>query len=253
MSIFDTLAHRFGYNLSRISAERYRLFFDSAGFENVHNRCRKYTMTSDEKMRSLYDSVNYISACDIHGDFVECGVWRGGSSMVLACTLMEIGEHNRTIYLYDTFSGMSEPSSDDLKISDSPRPISGIEYWNRTRRGDHTEWCYSPLDDVKKNVFSTGYPHDLIRFTKGKVEDTIPRVIPDKIALLRLDTDFYESTIHEMEYLFPRLSNGGVLILDDYDTWGGAKKAVDEYLIENNVNILLNRMNGGGRIGVKNV
>ena len=90
-----------------------------------------------------------------------------------------------------------------------------------------------------------------IIYIKGKVEETIPEIIPGKISLLRLDTDWYESTLHNLNHLFPLLSKGGILILDDYGHWQGARKAVDEYLEKNNVKILLNRIDYTGRIAVK--
>jgi O-methyltransferase len=83
------------------------------------------------------------------------------------------------------------------------------------------------------------------------VEDTIPASVPEQIALLRLDTDWYESTKCELEILFPRLVKGGVIIIDDYGCWQGARKAVDEYFNKNNIAILLNRMDDTGRIGIK--
>ena len=91
----------------------------------------------------------------------------------------------------------------------------------------------------------------MIRFVKGKVEDTIPKNTPEKIALLRLDTDWYESTYHELTHLFPLLSKHGVLIIDDYGHWQGARKAVDQYFGENNIQILLNRMDYSGRMAIK--
>jgi O-methyltransferase len=90
-----------------------------------------------------------------------------------------------------------------------------------------------------------------VRLVKGKVEDTVPKNAPEKIALLRLDTDWYESTRRELVHLFPRLVPGGVLIIDDYGHWQGARKAVDEYIAGNQVKILLNRVDYTGRIGVK--
>jgi O-methyltransferase len=85
----------------------------------------------------------------------------------------------------------------------------------------------------------------------GKVEDTFPKDTPDKIAILRLDTDWYESTRHELIHLYPKLSIGGVLIIDDYGHWEGARKAVDEYINDNTLRILLNRIDYTGRIAVK--
>jgi hypothetical protein len=104
---------------------------------------------------------------------------------------------------------------------------------------------------VKNNLYSTGYPRENIIFIKGKVEETIPAVIPDKIAILRLDTDWYESTYHELLHLFPRLSVHGVLILDDYGCLKGAKRATDTYFNEHGVKVLLNRIDYSGRIAIK--
>ena len=107
------------------------------------------------------------------------------------------------------------------------------------------------MEVVKKNIFSIGYDPEKIHFVQGKVEDTIPATIPEKISLLRLDTDWYESTKHELEHLFPRLSKGGILILDDYGHWQGARKAADEYFNNNHISIFLSRADYTGRIAVK--
>jgi len=98
---------------------------------------------------------------------------------------------------------------------------------------------------------STGYPEDQVIFIKGRVEDTIPQTVPEQIALLRLDTDWYESTYHELIHLYPRLVNRGILILDDYGYWQGARKAVDTYFQENKVGMYLHRVDESARIGVK--
>ena len=86
---------------------------------------------------------------------------------------------------------------------------------------------------------------------KGKVEDTLPGHAPDHIAVLRLDTDWYASTKHEMEHLYPRLARGGVLIIDDYGHWAGSRQAVDEYLAEHGIHLLLNRTDYTGRMALK--
>jgi hypothetical protein len=104
---------------------------------------------------------------------------------------------------------------------------------------------------VQRAVRSTGYDPGKIHLIKGKVEDTVPGAAPTKIALLRLDTDWYESTRHELEHLFPRLSPGGVIIIDDYGHWQGARRATDEFLAQHNIPLLLNRIDYTARIGVK--
>ena len=103
-----------------------------------------------------------------------------------------------------------------------------------------------------KNLYATGYPKNNFVFIQGPVETTIPAPsTPKKIALLRLDTDWYQSTYHELTYLYPRLVKGGVIIIDDYGHWPGARKACDKYFKVNNINILLNRIDYTGRIGIK--
>jgi hypothetical protein len=111
-------------------------------------------------------------------------------------------------------------------------------------------WCNASIEDVQANMARSSYPSQRIHLVKGPVESTIPGVAPDDIALLRLDTDWYESTRHELEHLFPRLVPGGVLIIDDYGHWQGARQAVDEYLAKSDVPILLNRVDYTGRIAV---
>jgi hypothetical protein len=127
-------------------------------------------------------------------------------------------------------------------------PAYGV--WSRHQRDSHNEWDYAPLEEVRKNLESTGYPLERVRFVKGKVEETIPSTSPDQIALLRLDTDWYESTYHELTHLYPRLSLDGVLILDDYGVWQGAREATDQYLSSSGVTLLLNRIDDAGRIAI---
>ncbi|GEM_PF-350154 len=216
-------------------------------FGRIYNTCQDYTMTSKEKMYALYKSVEYIVNSQIPGDFVECGVWKGGSTMLIALTLLEMQETNRKIYLYDTFEGMSEPGKEDTHVS--AESFNMISKWKKKQKKDFNEICFSALSEVKNNMYLTKYPADKMVFVKGKVEETIPDTIPSQIALLRLDTDWYESTKHELDYLFPVLTKNGVLILDDYGYWAGSKKAVDEYFL--NRPILLNRIDNAGRIGIK--
>jgi O-methyltransferase len=218
-------------------------------FCRIYNEVKPFTMTSKERMFSLYKSVEYVIQNNIPGDFVECGVWKGGSAMLIAVFLLELKVKDRKIYLYDTFEGMSEPTNDDHKMENSE--FLAIDKWNKqkTDDADVNEWCYAGLDEVRSNMMKTGYTADKIIFVKGKVEETIPTQAPSAIAILRLDTDWYESTRHELLHLYPLLSNKGVLIIDDYGHWAGAKKAVDEYFKKGE--ILLNRVDITGRVAIK--
>lgn len=215
-------------------------------FTELFTECHKYTMTSPERMYALYKAVEYVVRAGIPGDVVECGVWKGGSSMMMALALMHFGDTSRTLWLYDTFAGMPEPGERDR----DRKGHDSVEKWESNQRGDHNEWCYSPLDEVKRNLARTGYPADRLVFVQGKVEDTIPGQKPAGTAILRLDTDWYSSTRHELEHLYPELAPGGVLVLDDYGTWEGARQATDEYFASRGP-LLLSRIDGTARMAVK--
>jgi hypothetical protein len=163
--------------------------------------------------------------------------------------LKDLGEEDREIYLYDTFTGMSEPSDADVSVISGKRAEELLAGSNPAE--DSSVWCESPLAEVKNNVFQTGYTQSRFHFVEGKVEDTIPSTMPEEIALLRLDTDWYESTKHELVHLFPLLSPKGIVIFDDYGHWQGARQAVDEYISEQNLCIFLSRIDYSGRIAVK--
>ena len=205
------------------------------------------TMTSPERILALVKAVEYLATNQIEGDFVECGVWKGGSMVATANTLIAHKDAQRRLWLYDTFEGMSDPTEEDVDfMGQTADRLLG----EQDRRKSDSIWCYSPLEQVRSAMQATGYPEDLVNFVQGKVEDTLPQSKPDKIALLRLDTDWYESTRCELEHLFPRMVDGAVLIVDDYGHWEGCRRAVDEYFKKHNVRILLNRIDYTGRIGI---
>jgi O-methyltransferase len=204
------------------------------------------TMTGVERQWALISALRYLDRGNIPGDIVECGVWRGGN-MMIAKHLSRYSHMKRAIYLYDTFSGMSEPTTADSSYQGE----DAVELFEKFKKPTHTEWCYASLEEVRSNFESAGLLDEQIRFIKGKVEDTLRdgANVPDRIALLRLDTDFYESTKSELETLYPRLVKGGVLIVDDYGYWRGAKLAVDEYFEKNH--ILWLRIDRSARMTVK--
>jgi O-methyltransferase len=244
--LMQRCAKAFGYTLTKLQ-NGVRQDFDPA-FAAIHAQTKHYTMTSPERMYALFEAVTYIEKAGIPGDIVECGVWRGGSMMLAAYTLKNLGCTHRTLWLYDTFQGMAKPEAIDQK---SLPAVSPLKKWTKQERDGFVDWCYAPLDDVVKNLASTEYPPDKVKFVEGKVEDTLPTHLPAEIALLRLDTDFYSSTLHELTYLFPRLSEGGVLIIDDYGCWVGARKATDEYFARHGLAPLLHVIDTEGRMVVK--
>lgn len=214
----------------------------------IIGRVRAYTMTSPERLYALIQAVRHVAAAAIPGDLVECGVWRGGSMMAAALTLTECADTKRELYLFDTFEGMSVPTA--LDVSVDGQKASALLASPRSTDPE-SPWCYAGIDDVRAAMRSTGYPAERIHYVQGRVEDTVPGNAPARIALLRLDTDWYESTRHELEHLYPLLSPGGVLIIDDYGHWAGCRKAVDEYFGAHGVRLLLNRVDYTGRIAIK--
>lgn len=223
-------------------------FIDFSDFDfDIIEKIQPYTMTSPERVKCLIDAIRHIHRYKIEGSIVECGVWKGGSTMAALYALKELGDQSRDIYLYDTFEGMSEPTEED-------KDFNGSLAKTRMENADKLtswSWCYSALEEVIHNIGLTGYPTEHITFVKGKVEETLLQVVPEKIALLRLDTDWYESTKAEMDFLYPRVVRGGVIIIDDYGHWQGARKAVDEYIAEKGLNVLLHRIDYTARIFTK--
>lgn len=232
----------------RVDLETFTQYFSPIE-RQIWNRVAPYTMTDSGRIKAVLEAVGYVHANNIEGGFVECGVWRGGSSMAAMLMFSALGDTARSFTLYDTYEGMSAPGDNDVTSISGANPHEKFPA-TLSSSGSST-WCHASIKDVEENVRSTGYPQDAVELVKGKVEQTIPRVLPGPISVLRLDTDWYESTLHEMRNLFPLVSHRGVVIIDDYDHWPGVRKAVDQYLNENKQPILLSPLPWGGRMGVK--
>jgi O-methyltransferase len=216
---------------------------------DIIRQVHPYTMTSKERVATLCDAVRHICAANIRGDIVECGVWRGGSMMAVAQVLRHCGDEERCLYLYDTYEGMTAPSTEDVDPFGVPAAHTHGKD-GRSGSKEHVLWTPESVDGVRSALASTGYDMEKCLFVKGAVEKTIPSIAPDNIALLRLDTDWYESTRHELIHLFPRIVDGGILIIDDYGYWRGSRKAVDEYLSTISPKIYLHRIDDCGRLAV---
>lgn len=216
-------------------------------FLEIAAQCSPYTVTSLERMFSLYKAVEYVVKNHIDGPFIECGVWNGGSTMLAALTFLSLGVEDRDIYLFDTFAGMTMPDEKDTDLYGT----HSMKQWEVDRREDHNEWCYGTLEAVQTNMKLTGYPEKRIHYVMGDVATTLPDQAPNSISVLRLDTDWYASTLHELQCLFPRVVRNGILIIDDYGHWEGARKAVDDYFETQNQPVLLNRIDYTGRLVVK--
>ena len=249
---FKRFVNTFGFDISASKTEVQTLpdINSNKDFINIMNECKEFTMTSTERMYGLFSAIQYIVKNNIPGDIVECGVWRGGSSMIIAKTLKLLNDTSREIFMYDTYEGMSEPTELDVDFSGQ---VAENKFNKIIDEKGKPVWCYADLFDVSNNMKTTGYPFNKIHFIKGKVEESIPSTIPERIALLRLDTDWYESTYHEFMHLYPILVNKGVLIIDDYGHWQGARQATDKYFSENNINMLLSRIDYTARMGIKTI
>ena len=250
MSLFDRLRRRpehppaSGLDLASLSAEE----------AEIVERAKPYTLTSVDRLCALIDAVRYCTDRRLPGAFAECGVWMGGSVLAMILTLQDLGVDDRPIYLYDTFEGMTRPTG-----LDTTRYGGGaLQHWDERNQRMNTLFERHIFDPesfheqaVRDLLLETGYPSDLVEFVRGPVEQTLPELAPDRMALLRLDTDWYESTRHELEHLYPRVCDAGVLIVDDYGHWEGARRAVDEYFETHGPVPLLNRIDYSGRIAVK--
>jgi O-methyltransferase len=206
---------------------------------------RPYTMTSPDKLFALILAVRHIAGSGVEGALVECGVWRGGSMHAVARTLLSSGVTDRELYLFDTFAGMTEPTDKDLSAGGTP----AATLLANAEKSAYV-WAIASLEDVRQGLATLDYPQERFHLVEGPVEKTIPSEAPEQIALLRLDTDWYESTRHELEHLYDRLVPGGVLIIDDYGSWQGAKEATDEFIAALERKPLMLRA-GRSRIGVK--
>jgi len=214
-----------------------------------HIQKNKLSMVSQERLWATLMACKHVINNNIDGDFVECGVWRGGNSLLAASIFRMYGSDKR-VYLFDTFAGMTEPTEEDKRIF---KEQSVMDVFKESQRGSYNDWCYASIEDVQNSFLQSGLLTEGVRFIKGDVGQTleVSDNIPEKISVLRLDTDFYESTKKELEVLYPRLSVGGVLIIDDYGTWAGSKKATDEYFANAGKRPFLQYTDRTGRAAVK--
>jgi hypothetical protein len=218
--------------------------YDDAA-KQIIRTVRPRTLTGRTKLFGLISAARYVVANDVPGDIVECGVWRGGSMQAAALALAAAGDTSRHLHLFDTFEGMTEPTDKDVR-HDGRTAAELLATSERTSKA----WAVAGLDDVQQGMAEVDYPSDHIHFHPGMVEHTVPGDAPAQIAILRLDTDWYESTKHELDHLYDRLSPGGVLIIDDYGYFEGSRAATDEFIAERKEPLLLIPIDSG-RIAVK--
>jgi O-methyltransferase len=232
----NSISKKFGYRLIKIEKSNWSDgFVGISKFEkSILNICSQYSMTGFERMYFLIKAIEQIKNNKIQGDFVECGVWKGGN-LILFQKMIEKLNIKKKIYAYDTFKGMTEPGKFDFTFEkkDAKKILRTLKK-KKVDPKKNIVLAECSLEDVIKNYEKNTRPNKNLFCIKGPVEETleIKRNIPKKISVLRLDTDWYESTKIELEVLFPLLVKDGILIIDDYGYWNGAKKAVDRYFFK---------------------
>jgi hypothetical protein len=231
---------------------------DDEGFWEIAHRALPHTALSVQRLYAVYAAVKYIVAAGVGGDVVECGVFKGGAAIMIAQSLAHFGDTSRRIFLFDTFEGWPVPTDQDTDFLGQQHRKLYQEDLERSREASATAppsvYRLADFFDRTRDAIlgNTQYPHDRIHFVRGLVEQTLPHAdMTDDLALLRLDTDYYESTAWEMKVLWPRLVTHGVLMLDDYGQFHGARRAIDEYLAANAIRGLLHRDDVTGRCMVK--
>ena len=257
--IIDGFVEGWGPAAHRVSPQLRARFpdIDDDHFWKIADVALPHTALSVQRLYSAYLAVRYIVESKIPGDIVECGVFKGGSAIMLAQSLAHFGDISRKLYLFDTFDGWPTPTDEDTDFlgqqhkelyeldkqrseSDEGRSVQSVyrlgDFFGRTRNAI---------------LSSTTYPADRIVFVRGLVEDTLPHPEVSSIAILRLDTDYYTSTAWELKTLWASLNVGGVLLLDDYGQFHGARQAVDEFIAKHKIPALLHRDDVTGRTMIK--
>lgn len=208
-------------------------------------------MGTPQGLAAAISACKHVAKAGVTGDFVECGVWRGGISLA-AKLIFEEYRCDKRVWLFDTFAGMPEPTE-----FDRPRfeKFDTRQVFDEAQREGFNEWCYASIEDVRRNFERAGANFEQTRFIKGDVRQTLhdEANLPAGISVLRLDTDWYESTKVQLEVLYPRLSRGGGLLIDDFGYWEGVRKAVEEYFGSRPASEmpLLYYTDLSGRMGVK--
>lgn len=228
-------AAKFGYNIDvrKIKPGSFPSHVDDE-FAILMKLVREYSLLPWEASFMNYQAAKWVATQGIPGDVVECGVFKGGSIVMFAKVFERLDKDfkNRKFWLFDTFEGMAPPTERDA----SDAGPADKEYRMSLKKDGTSGWCRQPLEEVEAYIRRNTENLNVV-YVKGKVEETLAKDVnrPERIAILRLDTDFYESTKAEMEFLYPRLVPNGVLIVDDYSFWKGCKEAVDEFFAANNI------------------
>jgi O-methyltransferase len=199
----------------------------SSPFARDYKKVYQRTMCSHARLRSLYDGVLEVTAKSIAGDIVECGTARGGSAALMGLALKGNG-HSKRLWIFDTFEGLPAPTTED--------PLDAQA---------HTGGCRGDIAEVRSLMEQLGVSN--VELVKGLVQDTLPATQTGRIAFLHIDTDWYDGVRACLETLYDRVSVGGIIQIDDYGYWSGAKKAVEEFFERRQISPRLVRIDYAGR------
>jgi hypothetical protein len=215
-----------GKSLMLVEAKR----FDPKERDEGHDwPCFGYTMVGHRRLENVQQCIEDLLARNVPGDLVETGVWRGGVTIFMRALLRAHGVTDRIVWAADSFEGMPAPTADGDKTDIS-----------------HIEHLKVSLEQVQANFARFGQLDDQVRFLKGWFCDTLPNAPIRQIALLRLDGDMYSSTMDALRALYPRVSPGGYVIVDDYYDWEECRRAVTDYLAEHRIQVDIRRIDWTG-------
>lgn len=204
--------------------------FVADSYAKAYLAVRPYTMSGNARLKALYDSVERVAAGGIPGDVVECGAARGGSAALLGLAIRDFG-FPRRLWVFDTFEGIPAPTAAD------PDYDIAVQYTGQFR---------GELQAVADLMQRLGITED-VRLIKGRFEETLRSSNTGHIAVLHIDGDWYQSVRTCLDSLYDRVSSGGIIQIDDYGHWAGARKAVEEFLSERDLPVHLGYVDYTGR------
>lgn len=190
------------------------------------------TMIGLKRLDNLQYCIETVLKENISGDLIETGVWRGGGSIFMCAVLKSHGSTDRTVWVADSFEGLPKPDPETY-----PQDVGDIHH--------EIKFLVVPLETVRANFARYGLLDDNVKFLKGWFKDTLPLAPIKKLAIIRLDGDMYESTMDGLINLYPKLSKGGYIIVDDY-CLKGCREAVHDYRSANGITAEIIDIDGTG-------
>lgn len=217
------------YTRSKAFVRKLRLKLSPNEREHARMNCivqavKGYTVLSEPRLINLYNLAREVDKLSLTGDIVECGVYNGGSAATIAAACLK-SHPKRNIWLFDSFQGLPKPSDKDGIIAQSKF---------------HEGWCSGDISKVQEVFQTLRVPESRVRIVSGWFQDTFPSIQIQRIALLHIDADWYESVKLCLEKFYNNVCRGGFIILDDYGRWEGCRRATDEFLIKQQLNVRLN-------------